>query len=98
MPASTSSSSTTTPPTAPKKPCHNRRIECCTLSYVTYRVCGHTISYTTQYCDGSVCGPYYYSTYRIITPDKCVECLKREERNDKAAGKVDGEGDVEMEG
>jgi len=27
-----------------------------------------------------------------------MECRKREERNDKAAGKVDGEGDVEMEG
>ena len=89
---------TTTPATAPKKPCHNRRVECCTLSHVTYRMCGHTISYKTQYCDGSVCGPEYYSTYRISSPDRCGECAKRVERNARAVGHMDEQGYVEMSG
>ena len=99
MSTSTSNSSystTATPSTAPKKTCHNRRVECCTLSSVTYRICGHTISYKTQYCDGSVCGPNYYSTYQIISPDRCEECDKRVKRNDKAAGIGDGLGNIEM--
>jgi hypothetical protein len=61
-------------------------------------MCGHSISYQMRYCDGSVCGPDYYSSYRIIDPGRCVECTKRVERNKKAAGIVDEQGDVEMSG
>lgn len=71
-----------------------RRIECCTITHVTHRPCGHAYTYTTHNCDGSVCGPDNYDVYRIVYPSICSECEERIARNEKAMGKGGEEGAV----
>jgi hypothetical protein len=69
-----------------------KRLECCSIKHILHRLCGHTYSYTTRYCNGSRCGPDTYTVYRITYGDLCSECDKRVQRHRDNITKANGGG------